>query len=123
MQTRVYRALLVHAGAHLNQNKLFAPEQIEMVYWFSDFPNEPASFAYTSAQYKRDWDALTKLADEIKSASSYPLTDDRTKCLFCPYRSYCERGVRAGDADQAEAEMEAEELFDVNFEQIGEIAF
>jgi len=123
MQTRVYRALLVHAGAHLNNNIPFGPEQIEMVYWFSDFPNEPARFAYTSAQYKRDWDTLSKLSDEIKSASSYPLTDDRTKCLYCPYRSYCERGVRAGDMDQAEAEMEAEELFDVNFEQIGEIAF
>ncbi len=123
MQTRVYSALLVHAGAHLNNNKPFTPEQIEMVYWFSDFPNEPARFEYTFAQYKRDWDLLLKLADEIKSASSYPLTDDRTKCLYCPYRSYCERGVRAGDAGDAEAEMESEELFDVNFEQIGEVVF
>jgi len=123
MQTRVYRALLVHAGAHLNNGKPFEPEQIEMVYWFSDFPNDPARFTYTSAQYKRDWDLLLKLADEIKTASSYPLTDDRTKCLYCPYRSYCERGVKAGDIGDAEAEMEADELFDVNFEQIGEIAF
>jgi hypothetical protein len=131
MQTRVYRALLVHAGAHLNNGIPFEPEQIEMVYWFSDFPNDPARFAYTSAQYKRDWGLLIKLADEIASASLYPLTDDRARCLYCPYRSYCERGVRAGDVDQAEAEastelspgMEAEELFDVNFEQIGEIAF
>ena len=123
MQTRVYRALLVHAGAHLNNGAPFAPEQIEMVYWFSDFPDDPARFTYTSAQYERDWALLTKLADEIQTASNYPLTDDRTKCLYCPYRSYCERGVRAGDMDQAEAEMEAEELFDVNFEQIGEIEF
>ena len=123
MQTRVYQALLVYAGTHLNNGEPFAPEQIEMVYWFSDFPDDPARFTYTSAQYQRDWALLTKLADEIKNASSYPLTDDRTKCLYCPYRSYCERGVRAGDVDQAEAEMEAEELFDVNFEQIGEIEF
>jgi len=125
MQMRVYRALLVHAGAHLNDGKAFEPEQIEMIYWFSDFPTEPARFPYTSAQYKRDWDTLLKLADEIKNASSFPLTDDRQKCVFCPYRSYCERGVRAGDVDQADpqGEMEAEELFDVNFEQIGEIAF
>lgn len=122
MQTRVYRALLVHAGAHLNNGQPFEPEQVEMVYWFAEFPNEPARFQYTSAQYKRDWDTLVKLADEIHGASSYPLTDDRTKCLYCPYRSYCDRGVRAGDVDQAEAESEAEELFDVNFEQIGEIA-
>lgn len=123
MQTRVYRALLVHAGTYINNGTNFDPEQVEMIYWFADFPDEPAHFVYTSAQYKRDWDTLLKLAEEIHSASSYPLTDDRQKCVFCPYRSYCERGIRAGNADQAEAEMEAEELFDVNFEQIGEIAF
>ena len=123
MQTRVYRALLVQAGAHLNGGKPFEPEQIEMIYWFPDFPEEPARFPYTSAQFQRDWDTLLKLSEEIASASSYPLTEDRQKCLFCTYRSYCERGIRAGEAEQAEAEMEAEELFDVNFEQIGEIAF
>lgn len=123
MQTRIYRALLVHAGAHLNNGQPFAPEQVEMVYWFAEYPNEPARFTYTSAQYKREWDTLEKLSDEIHGASSHLQTDDRTKCLYCPYRSYCDRGVRAGDLEQAEAESEAEELFDVNFEQIGEIAF
>jgi CRISPR/Cas system-associated exonuclease Cas4 (RecB family) len=123
MQTRVYRALLVQAGAHLNHGQPFEPEQIEMVYWFADFPDEPARFPYTSAQFTRDWDSLLKLSEEVATASSYPLTEDRQKCLFCTYRSYCERGIRAGDLEQAEAEMEAEELFDVNFEQIGEIAF
>src|SRR6266487_1292538 len=123
MQTRVYRAMLVKAGAHLNNGQPFAPEQIEMIYWFADFPNEPARFEYTSTQYKRDWDSLLKLADEVESASSYPQTEDRQKCAFCTYRSYCERGVRAGDWNEAETEMQAEELFDVNFEQIGEIAF
>ena len=123
MQTRVYQALLVKAGAHLNHGQPFEPEQIEMIYWFADFPNEPARFAYTSAQFKRDWDLLLKLSEEVATASSYPLTEDRQKCLYCTYRSYCERGIRAGNMEQAEAEMEAEELFDVNFEQIGEIAF
>lgn len=123
MQTRVYRALLVNAGAHLNNGKPFEPEQIEMIYWFADFPEEPARFPYTTAQFKRDWDLLVKLSEEVATVSSYPLTEDRQKCAFCTYRSYCERGIRAGDIEQAEAEMEAEELFDVNFEQIGEIAF
>jgi CRISPR/Cas system-associated exonuclease Cas4 (RecB family) len=123
MQTRVYRALLVQAGAHLNNGDRFEPEQIEMIYWFADFPEEPAQFAYTSTQFQRDWDSLLKLSEEVASAPSYPLTEDRQKCLFCTYRSYCERGIRAGEVEQAEAEREAEELFDVNFEQIGEIAF
>jgi CRISPR/Cas system-associated exonuclease Cas4 (RecB family) len=127
-QTRVYRALLAQAGSHLNNGSPFAPEQIEMVYWFADFPSEPARFPYKSDQFKRDWDALTKIADEIANASTtlsadFPKTDEVSKCSYCPYRSYCNRGVRAGDAADAETETEAEELFDINFEQIGEIAF
>lgn len=123
LQTRVYRSLLVQAGAHLNNGRPFEPEQIEMIYWFADFPGDPARFPYTSAQYQRDWDLLVKLSDEIDSASAYPQTDDRQKCTYCTYRSYCERGVRAGDWAEAETETQAEELFDVNFEQIGEISF
>lgn len=123
MQTRVYRALLVQAGAHLNNGQPFTPEQIEMIYWFADFPGEPARFEYTSAQYQRDWDLLVKLSDEIDSASSHPQTDDRQKCVYCTYRSYCERGIHAGDWQEAETESQVDELFDVNFEQIGEIAF
>lgn len=94
-----------------------------MRYWFSDFPNDPAVFPYQTDQFKRDWDSLTRLAGEIASASDYPKTDEAAKCSYCPYRSYCNRGVRAGDALDAELETEAEELFDINFEQIGEIEF
>ncbi len=122
-QTRVYRALLVQAGAHLNGGQRIEPGQVEMIYWFSDFPSEPAKFPYSADQFKRDWDALTRIADELTSASTYPKTDDTAKCSYCPYRSYCNRGVRAGDAADAELETEAEELFDLNFEQIGEIEF
>ncbi|MBE7534495.1 MAG: PD-(D/E)XK nuclease family protein [Anaerolineales bacterium] len=128
MQTRVYRALLVQAGASLNNGDIFEPEQIEMIYWFADFPNDPARFAYTPAQYERDWSALLGLANEIQIAlqrpqDGFPLTDDEARCLYCPYRSYCERGVYAGKADEAEAELEADESFNLDFEQIGEIAF
>ncbi|MFN8411260.1 MAG: PD-(D/E)XK nuclease family protein [Anaerolineales bacterium] len=122
-QTRVYRALLVNAGMHLNNGKPFEPEQIEMIYWFADFPSEPARFAYNTAQFKRDWDALLRIADEITTASSFPKTDEVAKCNYCPYRSYCNRGIKAGDGLDAELETEAEELFDINFEQIGEIEF
>ncbi len=115
-QTRVYRALLVRA-------KRIAPEQIEMRYWYADFPAEPAVFEYSAGQYQRDWGALEKLADEILTASRFPLTDETARCSYCPYRSYCARGIHAGDALDAEIESETEELFDINFEQIGEIAF
>jgi hypothetical protein len=122
-QTRVYRALLVQAGAHFNHGTPITPEQVEMVYWFAEHPDEPARFIYTADQYQRDRSALTIIADEISSAVDFPKTDDITLCKFCPYRSYCNRGITAGDAADMDTESEAEELFDINFEQIGEIAF
>ncbi len=122
-QTRIYRALMVKAGSHLYRNKPIQPEQIEMVYWFADYPDDPAHFPYSSPQYKRDWDALVTLAKEIQAASEFPKTEVLQKCSYCPYRSYCNRGVRPGSFDNIESESEADEFFDVNFEQIGEIAF
>ncbi|NOY98320.1 MAG: PD-(D/E)XK nuclease family protein [Chloroflexi bacterium] len=122
-QTRLYRALLTQAGDHLNGSNSIVPERIEMIYWFANFPNEPACFPYNAAQFKRDWDSVTKIVDEISSASEFPLTDDEHKCRFCTYRSYCDRGVKAGDWDEAEVEREDEGNFEINFEQIGEIAF
>lgn len=121
LQTRVYRALLVQAGAHLNQGQPFAPERIEMVYWYADYPAEPARFPYNMVQFKRDWDFLEKLAAEISTTPEFPLSDDVKQCSFCPYRSYCDRGAAAGTWEQAEAEIEA--TFDLNFEQIAEIEF
>jgi len=122
-QTRVYRALLVQAGAHLNNNNSFEPEQIEMIYWYADFPSEPTRFKYDANQFKRDRSAIEKVINEISSAEEFPLTEDEKMCRFCVYRSYCNRGAQAGQIDEAEAEMDSEAAFDVNFEQIGEIEF
>src|SRR5574341_247963 len=122
-QTRVYRALLVQAGALLNNGRVLEPEQIEMIYWFAEFPSEPARFKYDAKQFKRDWSAIEKVIKEISSAKEFPLTEDEKTCRFCVYRSYCNRGAQAGQMGEAEAEMEPEEAFDINFEQIGEIEF
>lgn len=120
MQTRVYRALLVRAGTHLNGGTPIAPETIQMTYWFADFPAEPATFRYDAGQYQRDWAALEKLAAQIAATTDFPQTADEQKCAFCPYRSHCNRGVEAGQGENLEAELE---LSDITLEQIQEIAF
>lgn len=123
-QTRVYRFLAVHAGAHLNAGKPFEPEQVEMVYWIANAPDEPARFPYSRAQAKRDQDVLSTRIAEIAAAEDFPLTEDERQCRFCTYRSYCDRGRLAGSLEEAAMEYEADEaLFDLNFEQIAEIAF
>ena len=130
MQTRVYRALLIQAAAYLNipsgenHGTPFRPEQVEMIYWYADFPSEPTRFPYSAAQYKRDWDTLTDVVNEIGNHRHFPLTEDEKKCAYCPYRSYCNRGGKAGTIDESEAEMEAAATeFNLNFEQIAEIEF
>ena len=120
LQTRVYRALLVAAGAHLNGGKTFEPDQIEMIYWYADFPTEPARFPYTTKQHKRDWASLFDLIYQLGARQSFPLTEDEKKCSYCPYRSYCDRGIAAGQLDEVETELST---LDVTLEQIQEIEF
>ena len=125
MQTRVYPYLLVRAGAHLNDGRDLEPEQVEMLYWFADFPAEPERFAYDSAQRQADEVYLTSLANEIEGLGdgTFALTSDERRCRYCVYRSLCQRGVAAGPLDEAEEGPELREDFDVDFEQIAEVEY
>jgi hypothetical protein len=148
LQTRVYRYLLVRAGGDLSDHPVpgtsqalckcgtsgaaLSPDQVEMIYWFANFPDAPERLPYDATQFAADGRALTELAAEIAQRGDpvFPLTDDHKRCLFCAYRSLCGRGVAAGDMgdagdDAAAVEEPAAgdwaERFD--FEQVGEIAF
>ncbi len=121
LQTRVYRSLLVFAGAYLNKGIPFEPEKVQMTYWYPEYPTEPARFPYNTNQYKRDWDAITNLITEIRNHQHFHLTEDEKKCAYCPYRSYCNRGVKAGNSDDM---TDADEtLTEINLEQVAETEF
>lgn len=124
-QTRVYQALLVQAGAHLNHGKPILPGQIEMTYWFAEFPDQPAHFRYTPLQFERDCSDLSILARQIQQQGSdaFHKTADEKKCSLCCFRSYCGRGTHAGVEQEMLLERESETSFDINYEQIGEIEF
>ena len=122
-QTRLYSTLLGRAGNHLNENAPIPSEQIEMVYWFSNYPTEPAQFKYSSSKSQTDWEIIEKTVHEIASANEFQMSEDEHPCKFCPYRSYCDRGSKAGEWDEFDGEAETEESFEIDFEQIGEIAF
>jgi CRISPR/Cas system-associated exonuclease Cas4 (RecB family) len=127
LQTRVYPYLLVRAGAHLNDGQPLQPEQVEMVYWFADFPADPERFAYDAAQYEADGVYLATLIEEIErlGGEGFPLTARKRRCRYCIYRSLCRRGVAAGVFEEAEAEAEPEDEFDISldFEQIAEVEY
>jgi CRISPR/Cas system-associated exonuclease Cas4 (RecB family) len=127
LQTKVYPYLLVQAGAHLNGGQPLVPEQVEMVYWFADHPDDPVLFGYDATQYEADEAYLTSLVEEIAGLGEedLPLTTQERRCKFCPYRSLCRRGVEAGTLDEVEDEADAGDAFDVvlDFEQIAEIEY
>ena len=149
LQTRVYPYLLVQAGSQLNGGQPVQPEQVEMVYWFSNFPADPERFAYDAAQYRADEVYLASLveriadqADDLSLSRSgeleggrFPLTAQKRRCRFCPYRSLCRRGVSAGAlhdfGEEGEPvagvdfgpELDLNLDLDLDFEQIAEVEY
>ncbi len=124
LQTRIYPYILSRAGAWMLAGSPFIPENIEMIYWFSGFPEQPEKFQYTADQFRRDEKFLGGLIAEIESLrpEQFPKTEDEKACQFCVYRSLCERGVSAGLLTESETDPEGGEI-DINFDQIGEISF
>ncbi len=102
-QTLVYRALLVRAGAQLNGNQRFLPQNISMVYWFADFPSQPATFGYDDGAYQRDCSALEALVNTISSATEFSPSKDTGRCHRCSYASYCglDEAPTAGEMQDA----------------------
>jgi RecB family exonuclease len=126
LQTRVYRYLLTRAGVHLNAGQPFDPAQIEMIYWFAEHPEAPVRLPYDAGQYHADERYLIDLIEQIVVLEDFPATENERRCAYCPYRSYCDRGVQAGDLHDDEDEI-AEDIVELrvgfDFEQIAEIAF
>jgi CRISPR/Cas system-associated exonuclease Cas4 (RecB family) len=126
LQTRLYRYLLVEAGTPLNERRPISPEQVEMIYWFSEFPTQPEHFPYDSVQFTADGDYLSNLIAEIghRDEAVWPLTSDERRCRFCCYRSLCECDVSAGALDELNEEQTTPTIdLDFDLEQIAEIAF
>ena len=139
LQTRVYRSVVVRSGARLIEEDIVSPDKVTMVYWFAPHPNAPVRLPYSQMAYERDIDYLRELVAEIETAteaggdadtaiSAFPKTDNTFLCRYCPFRSYCGRGVEAGDIDEQELALELEAIdsestFDFDFDQVAEIEF
>lgn len=132
LQTRVYPYLLVEAGAALNGGAPIQPEQVTMIYWFANFPAVPERFDYNRDRYRADRRDLSGLVAEIeegfeklKEGDLLPRGGNESRCQYCRYRSFCERGIRAGLLDGLRGEAGSEDSFDfeIDFEQIAELEY
>ena len=130
LQTRVYPYVLVKAGTTFLGNETIEPDQIKMVYWFSNYPTEPIHFYYSQEDFEKDEAFLSALINEIKTldVDEAPKTQNQKRCRYCGYRSLCNRGIKAGSYLELDAEdrIQNEDLdlsIEFDFDQIAEIEF
>ncbi len=125
LQTRLY--LFILSSSANPAHKLSG--NLKLIYWYANFPSQPEIFTYSPAQYQQDSQYLERLILSIEQAAgedseeTFPLTLNAERCLFCVYRSLCDRGTRAGDETSGEEADLASSLEDFDFEQISEVEF
>jgi hypothetical protein len=99
LQTRIYPYVLATAGTAFNAGQAIDPATIQMIYWYPARPDQPESFAYNDQLRQRDEQFLSGLIERVKDAAQanhFPLAEDKRVCTYCVYRSYCDRGAKAG---------------------------
>lgn len=103
LQSRVYPYVLVNAGAEINSGRHFQPSQVEMIYWYAEFPDQPIHLPYSTSQARRDAEFLARLIERIElgARSGFEPAPKSKACSFCVYRSYCDYGTDAGDLSAA----------------------
>lgn len=120
LQTKVYLSLILRAGQSVNNGVTIKPDQAEMVYWFSEYPDSSETIKFDQLHFDPIWINLENRVSEIDARQSFPMTENEKQCSYCVYRSYCERGVSAGEGDDIDA---VDPITDIDFDQIQEIEF
>ena len=97
MQTMVY-PMVLQIFRETKDLKNAQPENIEMIYWYPAFPEHPIKFTYDQTTYARQKSELETLIAEIvqNEKDDFYLTEKISHCNFCQYRSFCNRGEKAG---------------------------
>ena len=128
LQTHVYPYVLAMAGGRLTGQPV-EPGQVEMHYWFAEFPDQPELFRYSAEMCEQDAARLAGLIREIAACpdDGFPQAADDRSCRYCVYRSLCEREARAGAFDQAEDDIGDDLAEDaeirIDIQQVAEIAY
>lgn len=119
-QTKVYLSLLHRSKGRFLNFENTVTGNIEMIYWYAEFPDAPEKFTHQDSQASQAWKALEQLINEIDARQSYPMTENEKLCSFCVYRSFCERGISAGEGNDIDMVPVTD---DIDLEQIQEIEF
>jgi hypothetical protein len=105
LQTIIYPMVLIESSERLIGYKL-KPEQVKLIYWFANAPGDVEVFQYSTLRYEQDRSTLALLLDRLMATEGaiWPLTPNEQRCLWCQYRSLCDRGNQAGPVDEIDSE-------------------
>jgi hypothetical protein len=110
-----------------SNKEVISPENIRMIYWFPEFPDEPETFNFSKARYKQTEILLKGMIEDVskRKYGDFPLTDDDRKCKYCVYRSLCDRGLTAGDIARIDEGngVDSNKSDEIDFNEIEEIEF
>lgn len=131
IQSMLYPYLLSAAGHTLFPVPDIHPDTIYMVYWYPSDPQKPEVFHHSAHKQSQYDETLRGLLSEIQDAADgltdFPKTDVLDRCLYCRYRSFCDRGEKAGDLENHSNSLlfnhQDTDLDDLDFEQVIEIEY
>ena len=109
-QTLVYRYMLCAAGGAYSPQGRFRPQDVSMVYWNPQYPDQWHRLKYTEAQFQKDEQYLRSQVAAILNTprDGFVATSEEQVCRFCEFRMLC-HGQRAEQGDVEEEELLAEE--------------
>ncbi len=128
LQSLVYPYVMFRSGGYLAKDRQpFSPEEINLTYWFVEFPDHPENFNYSRQQMETESAYLESQVKLVKSKlaedeTSFPLTPDEKTCTLCTFRSLCNRGARAGENESLDEAIDLSGLV-IDPDQIAEIEF
>ncbi len=111
-QTRLYRFLAMTCAPRLLGGGMHGipAENIEMIYWFPEHPDQAVRLPYSEEAYRQDMTWLRLKSREMSSEeeADYPCTENTRHCRFCSYEAYCfpEKTLPADDVPPEEPESE-----------------
>ena len=120
VQSQVYPLVLSIGFQGLPGFHLKSIDDIQMVYWFPQFPFDSIHLPYSAEQYEHDFQNLSDLVNTIleKPEDQFHKTEETRHCAYCRFRSLCERGVAAGDAEDSASDLSESDLDALSFDAL-----
>jgi hypothetical protein len=127
IQSRLYPLLVSIIGQENVSKYSCLPDEINMVYWFPDYPENTVSINYSNYQFQEDRAFFKSLLNEIvvTEPGNYLMTPDERRCLYCQYRSLCNRGETSGDwkQDKESTLLDLDSSIEIDLDLVTEIEY